>query len=423
MKSILATAAALAMTAGLAAAEDGVKFSGAAKFGFNDKDHELASSTATSSGNTGFYAEADLDVALTRTLDNGLKAKASFDVEYIDVKNSATEDLSGKSLTSANTVISLSSDTYGVYYGDTNNAAKTVWSAVGSMDQDTFRTLDGENNIRAEVKVGGAEVFVSVASDGANDDNNGLTAQAVETDSVSGTRRVHSSVTNLAANDNQALAAGFKATVQGLDISFAYQEANTLKLDDDDNGESTRDQVTAARIGMTFAGADIALGYASRSDGKATEGVAGLTASTSLATTGTSTNPGGSSIGLSVSYPIAPLTVKASYVAESLTAGTTSANWDFGLSYSLAGVTFDVATDEDSDWSADVGYDMGNGINLFAGVDDEGQDTYFATTYDLGGGATALLSYASDNDFDNGDDEIGNKDYKEGLTVQVSFAF
>jgi hypothetical protein len=44
-------------------------------------------------------------------------------------------------------------------------------------------------------------------------------------------------------------------------------------------------------------------------------------------------------------------------------------------------------------------------------------------SYDLGGGASLLASYAKDNDNDDNDDEVGAKDYKEGLTFQLSFAF
>ena len=66
---------------------------------------------------------------------------------------------------------------------------------------------------------------------------------------------------------------------------------------------------------------------------------------------------------------------------------------------------------------------MGNGLSLFVSADDGGEDTYAGVTYDLGGGASMLASYANDNDNDDDDDEVGAKDYKEGMTFQLSFAF
>jgi hypothetical protein len=63
-------------------------------------------------------------------------------------------------------------------------------------------------------------------------------------------------------------------------------------------------------------------------------------------------------------------------------------------------------TDESDDWNVDVSYDMGNGISVFVGADD------------AGGGASLLASYTDDSD-----DEVSAKDYKEGMTLQLSFAF
>jgi hypothetical protein len=34
-----------------------------------------------------------------------------------------------------------------------------------------------------------------------------------------------------------------------------------------------------------------------------------------------------------------------------------------------------------------------------------------------------LASYTNDNDNDDDDDDVGAKDYKEGMTFQLSFAF
>ena len=63
-------------------------------------------------------------------------------------------------------------------------------------------------------------------------------------------------------------------------------------------------------------------------------------------------------------------------------------------------------TDESDDWNVDVSYDMGNGMSVFVGANN------------AGGGASLLASYTDDSD-----DEVSAKDYKEGMTLQLSFAF
>ena len=132
-------------------------------------------------------------------------------------------------------------------------------------------------------------------------------------------------------------------------------------------------------------------------------------------------NDNGGSTGIEVSYPMGALTTTASYVQEGATGAEN--NWDVKFVYAADAVGLTVATDESDDWNVDVSYDMGNGMNLFVGADDGGEDTYAGVSYDLGGGASLLASYANDNDNDDNDDEVGAKDYKEGMTFQLSFAF
>ena len=62
------------------------------------------------------------------------------------------------------------------------------------------------------------------------------------------------------------------------------------------------------------------------------------------------------------------------------------------------------------------------GLNAYAGVSDAGDDYYVAGTYDLAEGAQLLVSYAEDDDNDS-EDEIGDPEYQEGTTVEVSFEF
>ena len=127
------------------------------------------------------------------------------------------------------------------------------------------------------------------------------------------------------------------------------------------------------------------------------------------------------STGIEVSYPMGALTTTASYVKEG--DASEEDNWDVKFVYAADAVGLTVATDESQDWNVDVSYEMGNGLSLFVGADDGGEDTYAGVSYDLGGGASLLASYANDNSNNDDDDEVGAKDYKEGMTFQLSFAF
>ena len=57
---------------------------------------------------------------------------------------------------------------------------------------------------------------------------------------------------------------------------------------------------------------------------------------------------------------------------------------------------------------------------------DDGHDDYYVGgQYDLGSGASLLVSYAVDDDGDeaDGDDDIGAQGYQVGTTVELSFEF
>src|SRR3712207_8959874 len=49
--------------------------------------------------------------------------------------------------------------------------------------------------------------------------------------------------------------------------------------------------------------------------------------------------------------------------------------------------------DEDDDYGIEVGYDVGNGLELYAGLIDE-TGNYVGAEYDLGNGAQLIASYA-----------------------------
>lgn len=174
------------------------------------------------------------------------------------------------------------------------------------------------------------------------------------------------------------------ATFGSVSVAGAYQA---------DDGVGA-EEIFGVRAGVAVAGADIALGYASNE------------------------TTGSTSTGVSVSYPVGPVTLSASYVDES--AG--DANWDVSAAYAAGAVAIEVSTDESDMWAVEGSYDMGNGLTVLGGAADGGDTMYVAGSYDLGGGAALLASYV-DTDAVNADDEYGANDYQNGMTVEVSFSF
>ena len=349
------------MTAGIAAAE--VTFSGTAKFGYNDTDHK----TGVSDGAA--FSDVDLNIDFSQELNNGFTAAASFEFDVTDADQ-------GASFSASDALVSLTNGDSGIYYGDTDHAAENAWTAVGSMDNDAFRDADDEMVTRADMAFGGTKLSVSLGDD-THLDNPTKAAIPVP------------------GNEKDYISLGISGSAGAFSYALAHQNANTLWLDDDDNEAPSQQKTTGVRVSTTLGGATVALGYAK--------------------------NDNGGSTGIEVSYPMGALTTTASYVKEGK-AGAED-NWDVKFAYAEGAVGVTVATDESDDWNVDLSYEMGNGLSLFVGADDGGEDTYAVVSYDLGGGASMLASYAKDNDNDDNDDEVGAKDYKEGLTFQLSFAF
>ena len=138
MKSILLTSTALVAFAGAAAADGhtSISFSGEAAAEFNTL--------------TGYAIDTDLSVAMSATLDNGLTAAASIDVE-------ANEGTSGEDTVTHGSV-SLSSDTASITFGTGLDGA--AFTAVG----DDIAIGDGEEGVDGIVgtfSMGSADVTVS----------------------------------------------------------------------------------------------------------------------------------------------------------------------------------------------------------------------------------------------------------------------
>ena len=305
------------------------------------------------------FSDMDLNIAFSKELNNGYTAAASVELDYADANQ-------GNDISASDALISLTNADSGIHYGDTKHGAENASSAVGSMDNDNFRVAKNEMVTRADMTFGGAKIGISLGDD-----------------------------TNISGTEKDYISLGITGSAGAFSYALAHQNENTATLDPVDNLAATQLATTGVRVSTTLGGATVALGYAK--------------------------NDNGGSTGIEVSYPMGALTTTASYVQEG--AASAENNWDVKVAYAEGALGVTVATDESQDWNVDVSYDMGNGMNLFVGADDGGKDTYAGVSYDLGGGASLLASYANDSNNTDTDDEVGAKDYKEGMTFQLSFAF
>ncbi|MDO6591998.1 porin [Loktanella sp. D2R18] len=394
MKSTLLTTTALIAFGGAAAAE--VSFSGSATLGYNDSTVVNATTfwgtTTTGPGtlltlfvgdtlgdSEGFYWDANIAVTLSEELDNGLTATATFDFDVADDNN-------GETLTSGSYVLSLESETAGLFFGETAFAAETHWVSAGDMEADYFSAVDGETVLRGDVTFGAVSASLSytVASD------DGILVE------------------DFGVNTVDQLSFGATAELGQFTIVVAYQEeSDDLVFGFYNYYASQTDyypgEVWGLSASATFGGADITVAYASDE------------------------SAGETSTGVKVAYPFSDaITGTVYYVAED--DGTNEDNYGVNVAYASGAisVTADYQYDQGTDkWALEGSYDLGNGMSVFAGVlnDNEGdEDYYVAGTYDLGGGADLLISYAEDNDSD-WEDEIGTNEYQEGATVEINFTF
>ncbi|MEJ8562411.1 porin [Yoonia sp. GPGPB17] len=212
-------------------------------------------------------------------------------------------------------------------------------------------------------------------------------------------------------------------------FAVAYQEENEFPgyftNDDDvgppitgDNGDFTDNEIFGISAGVSVAGADITLAYAQK--------------------TGLGADDDESSTGIQVAYPFGGgITGTVYYVSEDDNDNDED-NYGVTVAYAPDGGPFAVTLDYDYDQGVnkvalDGSYDVGNGFTVLAGVFDEsdntaaaddGTDFYVAGTYDLGGGAELLVSYAeAEVPGTIDDDEVGDPEYQVGTTVEVSFSF
>ncbi len=380
MKSILLTSTALVAFAGAAAADGhatGFSLSGAAELGYNTS----IDNNDDGVGSDGFFWDLEIDATASTDLDNGLTVSAEFGFEAVNGDR-------GQDLTAKDYVLKLSGENASLAFGNLDPVAKEGFgevdghSAADFNDDDThFDTVMFDSLLVGEATFAGFTTQVSFGVD-----QDGVTGVDVE--------------------DIDAMQIYVSGTVSILDLEFGYAE---------EVGETTPETIGVA-AGASFAGADITVSYLANSDVEAT-----------------AADEEESSIGIAVAYPFGPVTVGGYYSINDV------AEDNFGLDVDYADGPIDVSLDVDVDagengaddvieYTLEGSYDVGNGLKIFAGyittdVDDAPATTYAAATYDLGGGAEVLFSYADDGDEAVLGEDLGDPEYKEGLTVQVNFDF
>jgi outer membrane protein OmpU len=391
MKSILLTTTAIVAFAGVAAADGhtSVGLSGSATLGYNNDDVF---------GEDGFYWDTQLDIAMSAALDSGVTATAAFNIE-IDDESATNDQFDGNNdfnLVSSNLLLSLTTETLGLHFGDTSFAAEKQWNSAGDMQADAFSEADGETVIRADMMYSGVSASVSYAV-------SNVDGGYVADDGTEGT-----------AGDQLSL--GASGAFGMVNFSVAYQaEADNNEYVNDyfgNNGDWTDQEVIGVSAGTTVAGADITAAYAQWTD-------VALNSDEVL-----------TSMGIEVSYPIGPVTATAYYVAEDAdVAGDVDDNYGLTVAYADGPIaaTVKIRNEQGRDeWNLEGSYDTGLGLTLLAGMlnENEGDDAdyYVGGDYDLGGGANVLVVYANDEDGDQ-EDEIGSAEYYPGTTVAVSFSF
>lgn len=365
MKRILLTSTALVGLAGAAMADsnNGVSWSGSATLGYNDDIKD------------GIYADVDLDVTLSQTLDNGITVSVTFGWELEDHRGPA--NAGGNTFMADNNVtVKVMSDVASLYYGDVEFAPVDYFNGVTNMAEDAFSEQDGEVVLRADVMVGGFSAGLSYGVEWMNPRGNEL----------------------------RQLGVGGVYDAGTFSVGFAYQEEEAVYPTH--AGDFNHNEVLGLFATANFAGADVKVAWAEQT-------VVGAAA-------------GESSLGIEVAYPIGPVTATVFYVAEDGAQGddpTASGSYGIMVDYDNGplSVSAFLHDGQDQDSGVNVAYDLGTGLVIYAGwSDDDGQ--YIGGEYALSDMASLTISYAEDED-NAANDEIGPQKYLHGITLAAAFDF
>jgi len=396
MKRILLTTTALTMTAGIAAAE--VSITGDFRLGFNDTianastakfavgDANYAAS-ARQDNKVGIYNDAGLAVAMSSTLDNGMSAGITVDLDGSDFGSQATDKYK----------FSLSNDSTSVTFGTTEYSAITNWTSAGAMATDTWANQNAHNKnvLRAETTVGGLKVSIS---SNMVQDTTGAAATQAQLDAAAAGATDPISITvggalggasYVIANEGSKMGIAATTAVGGATLTTAYSTAPT---------RTTGDKTDAP-----------------------TDDASAMNTST----------------GIKIAYPMGAIVATASYVMEGngtctqavvtpVVAASCVVNkdtWDISAVWTSGDTSVTFATDEGSDNKIEGSTKLG-AATVNAGLSDKLKDMYIQVSNPLGGGASIMASYAIDGDGSaDAADEVGGPDLQEGLTVELKFAF
>ena len=371
MKNILLTTTALVAFAGAAAAggHTSLTLSGGATLGYNNDIED------------GFFWNTDIDISGSATLDNGITATASLGLEVIE------DELGNADVDSESYVLTIGNDMATLSFGDLDPVAEDNFSDVdggttgGFFDQDVHFIAAGfDAMLVGEANLGGVTAMISYGVDTSNGD---LVAGVDTVDAM------------------QVYVSG---TFGMFDVQGAYQGAV---------GTAVTTTVMGVAASTSFAGADVSLSYMDDE---------------------TST-----SMGVGVSYPLGAVTVGGYYSVNNSDTVPGNDQNNYGVSADYADGPFAVSAfydvtgvvvgDEGTEFGVEGSYEVMSGMTVLAGYivttpagGVETAATYVAGTYDLGGGAEILVSYAED-EANAINDEIGDPEYNHGTTVQVSFSF
>ena len=394
MKRILLTTTALTMTAGIAAAE--VSITGDFRLGFNDTDSNTAmvgtaavpgvqvpgsayvTGTAASAGYTaatthdnklGVYNDAGIAIAMSSTLDNGMAAGITVDLDGSDFASQAQDKYK----------FSLSKDSTMVEFGTTEYSAITNWTSGGDMATDTWanQNADNKNVLRAETTVGGLKVSVSqsVAADTATASSDPISITLGG--SLGGASYV-------IANEGSKMGIAATTAVGGATVTTAYSTAPSIVAATSAAHASDMDTSTGVKIAYPMGAITATASYVMESHGTCGAGALACTQ-----------------------------------------AGDA---WNIAAVWTSGATTVTFKTDENSNNSVEGSTTMG-AATVSAGLHDYLEDMYLSVSNPLGGGASIMASYAIDgNDGVAGGssdalDEVGGPDLQEGLTIELKFAF
>ena len=326
---------------------------------------ELGYNDDSAQGNDGFYHDLDFTIVAEQALDNGLTAGASLDISNLS---------DGGSIDASDYTLYVESDMAALRFGDLDPVAEDNWGGVDGSAYDSFN--DQDVHLDSTTSPLGANVFeallVGEISYGGVD---GMISYGVDTDG------------NFVEDELDAMQIYASGDFGNVSAELAYQAefAGT-------------GAVIALGGSTTVAGADLGVAFADAD--------------------------GGNSIGVDVSYPVGPVTAGAYFTSNSNDPDAYGISVDYSEGPIAVNAFYDNDVDDTAeDYGIEGSYDVGNGLMIMAGLVDSFDDRYVAGEYDLGSGAALLISHADDSDNDDTSDEIGDPEYQEGTTVEVSFEF